>query len=175
MIAFLVTYLQLFIVVLRIDKNFNLLGDFLNISLLPSGFDQNIVGQRQEVICSVSVPPGVDPDTVELGWFNEDDIITNDSRVTIIESTSNFNYSTLFTIIQFDPLIEKDEDEYTCYAIINGSFISDFIYLHNLRSKQSHTYVHMHIYIYIHMCIIRMFTLFYKLVLYAYISQKFAI
>ena len=135
---------------LRIDKKFNLLGDFLNISLLPSGFNQNTVGQKQEVICSLSVPPDVDPGTIELGWLNEDDIITDDSRVTITESMNNFNYSTLFTIIQFDPLIEKDEGEYTCYAIINGLSISDFIYLQNLRSKQSHTYVHIHIYTYVH-------------------------
>ena len=107
----------------------------LNITLQPSGFDQNTVGQRQDVICSISVPPDVDPDTIELGWVNEDDIITDDSRVIINASSTYLNESTLFTIIQFDPLNEVDENQYTCYAIVNGSFIFESIDLQNLTSK----------------------------------------
>ena len=87
------------------------------------------------MICSISLPADVDPDTVELGWLNEDDIITNDSRVTIDVSSDYFNDSTLVTIIQFDPLAEEDEDEYTCYAIINGSFIFESISLQDIISK----------------------------------------
>ena len=111
------------------------LDSVVNITLQPSGFDQNIVGQRQYVICSISLPADVDPDTVELGWLDADDIITNDSRVTIDASGNYFNDSTLVTIIQFDPLAEEDEDEYTCYAIINGSFIFESISLQNITSK----------------------------------------
>ena len=116
------------------DALFNL-ASVLNITLQPSGFDQNIVGQRQDVICSISVSPDVDPDTIELGWLNEDDIITNDSRVTIDASSDYFNGSTLVTTIQFDPLIEDDENQYICYAIVNGSFIFESIDLQNLTSK----------------------------------------
>ena len=86
------------------------------------------------MICSISLPADVDPDTVVLGWLDEDDIITNDSRVTI-NASSGFNDSTLVTIIQFDPLAEEDEDEYTCYAIINGSFIFESVSLQNITSK----------------------------------------
>ena len=114
-----------------------ILDSVLNITLQPSGLDQNTVGQRQDVICSISVPPDVDPDTIELGWLNEDDIITNDSRVTIVTSSDYFNGSTLVTTIQFDPLTEEDEDEYICYAIINGSFVSESISLQNITSKLS--------------------------------------
>ena len=106
----------------------------------PSGFGQNTVGQRQDVICSISIPPDVDPDTIELSWLNEDDIITDDSRVSIDTSSDYFNDSTLVTIIQFDPLAEEDEDEYTCYAMINGSFIFESISLQNILSKLFHTY-----------------------------------
>ena len=138
------------------------LDSILNITLQPSGFDQNTVGQRQDVICSISVPPGVDPDTIELGWLNEDDIITNDSRVTIDTSSDYFNGSTLVTTIQFDPLTEEDEDEYTCYAMINGSYVFESINLqiisesfprhvmyvrdHNLNSHNANfliCYIHM--------------------------------
>ena len=107
------------------------LDSVLNITLQPSGFGQNTVGQRQDVICSISVPPDVDPDTIELGWVNEDDIITDDSRVTVYIDTSSdsFNDSTLVTTIRFDPVTEKDEDEYICYAMINGSYVFDSINL----------------------------------------------
>ena len=107
----------------------------LNITLQPSGFGQNTVGQRQDVICSIDVPSDVDPGTVELGWLYEDDIITDDSRVTIYTSSDYYNGTTLFTIIQFDPLTEEDEDEYICYAAINGSFLFEYISLQNIISK----------------------------------------
>ena len=103
----------------------------LNITVPPSGFGQNTVGHRQYMICSISLPADVNPATVELVWLNEDDIITDDSRVTIDASNDNFNVSSLVTIIQFDPLSEEDEDEYTCYAIINGSFLFESISLQN--------------------------------------------
>ena len=102
----------------------------LNISLQPIDFGQNIVGDIQDVICSISVPPNVDPNTAELGWLNEDDFITDDSRVTI---SDHFNDTTLVTTIQFDPLVEEDKDEYLCYAIINGSLIYEFIDLLRLK------------------------------------------
>ena len=108
----------------------------------PSGSDQNTVGQGQNVICSISVPPDVDPDEVKLGWVYEDDIITDDNRVTIDVSNNKFNDSTLVTIIQFNSLIEEDEDEeHICYAIINGSLIFQSKHLQNFTSKLFFTYV----------------------------------
>ena len=112
------------------------LGSFINISLQPSGLDQNTIGQRQDVICSIPVPPDVDPDTIELGWLNEDDIITDDSRVTIDTSSDDVNESILISIIQFDPLIQKDEGEYICYAIINETLLYESTNLQYLTGKQ---------------------------------------
>ena len=83
------------------------------------------------------VPPGVDPNTTEFGWLNEDDIITDDSRVTIDTLYDYVNESILVTYIQFDPLIENDEGEYFCYMIINESLIFDSIDLQNFTSKQA--------------------------------------
>ena len=117
------------LLIIYTSLNFNL-DSFLNISLLPSAFGKAI-GYRQDVICSISVPPDVDPDTIEFGWLNEDDIITDDSRVTIYKSSDD---NILITIIQFDPLYEEDEDEYTCYTIVNGSFTFDSIDLQNFTS-----------------------------------------
>ena len=110
-------------------------------SLRPSGFNRNTVGQRQDVICSISIPPDVDPDTVELAWDNEEDIITDDSRVTIIESSndsvnnsSNFSASAITTVIRFDPLFEDDEGIYSCYSVVNESEVFTTILLENFRS-----------------------------------------
>ena len=87
------------------------------------------------MICSISVPPDVDPDTIELTWLNEDDIITDDNRVTINTSSDYHNDSTLVTIIQFNPLIKDDEGKYICYTIINGLLIFDSISLFNFTGK----------------------------------------
>ena len=121
------------------------LASFLSVSLRPSGFYQNTVGYRQDVICSLPIPPGVDPDATELGWVNEDNIITDDGRVTIDTSSDYYNDSSLIRIIQFDPLFEQDEGEYICYAVINGSFTFESINLQNFTSKQTCPYIHIHI------------------------------
>ena len=91
------------------------------------------------MICSIAVPPHVDPDTIELGWLNEDDIITNDSRVTIIKSqnnSSNFSINVVTTSIRFDPLYEEDDGNYSCYARINESLTFSSVQLQNFRGKQ---------------------------------------
>ena len=107
-----------------------------SIILQPSGTDQNTVGQRQDVICSISVPPDVDPDTIELGWLNEDDIITDDSRVTVIESMHVSANNIITTVIQFNPLYEDDEGTYSCYSIINEVETFTSIQLQAFRSEQ---------------------------------------
>ena len=86
------------------------------------------------MICSISLPPNVDPDIVKLGWVYENDIVTDDSRVTINTSNDYFNVSKLVSIIHFNSLIEEDEGEYICYAIINGSFVFEYTNLQNFTS-----------------------------------------
>ena len=115
----------------------------------PSGFEQNTVGQRQDLICSIFVPPDVGPDTIELAWDYEEEFISDESRVTIIESLDvepvnnsfNFSNSIVSTIIRFDPLYENDEGNYTCYLILNESEFFTSIQLQNFRSMYMHTYV----------------------------------
>ena len=103
----------------------------ITISIQNYGCNQNIIGQRKEVICSIFIPPNMDSNTIELGWLNEEDIITDDSRVTI-DIVSDYSNS---TVIMFNPLMEEDEGEYLCYAIINGSFVFDSIDLQNFTGK----------------------------------------
>ena len=90
------------------------------------------MGQKQDVICKISVSANVDPNTIELAWLNREDIVTDDHRVTIDASRDHDNA----IIIRFDPLIEEDEGEYTCYAMVNGSFLFQTINSQNFTSKQ---------------------------------------
>ena len=106
--------------------------DSINITIKHS---QNIIGQRQCVICSVFVPSDVDPDVIQLAWRNEEDIITANSRVTIVNSTDDSSsINVITTIIQFDPLYEDDMGKYYCYSIINGSLRFASIQLQDFRS-----------------------------------------
>ena len=109
-----------------------ILDFILNITIQSSGFGQNTVGTQQDVICSLSTLPNVDPKTITLGWVNAEDIATKDNRVTI--ENDFFNDSTPVTIIHFDPLVKEDEGEYICYTIINGSFIFNSIDLQNFTT-----------------------------------------
>ena len=107
----------------------------LNIYLQPS---EATVGQRQDVICSIYLPTDVDLDNIELGWDYEEEFITDDSRVTTIESPyvepSNIYFSIVTTIIRFDPLYEDDEGNYTCHLIVNTSETFTSIQIQNFRS-----------------------------------------
>ena len=108
-----------------------------SISFQPSGYYQGIVGEVQDIICSVSIASAVDPNSVKLIWTNTDSIITADNRVTvtptnITENPSSFTYT---TIIQFTYLMEGDEgNNYTCNVEVDGKIESHSITLENLRS-----------------------------------------
>ena len=134
------------------NTNVNITASFISISFLGNqsphiylrsddSFEPNTIGQRQEVVCSISVPPDVDPDTIELGWLDEDDI-TNETRVTVykltndsFDNSSNSSTIAITTVIQFDPLLEDDEGTYSCfYSKMNESALFTSIRLHSFIS-----------------------------------------
>ena len=106
------------------------------ISLRPSGFLQGVVGDIQDIICSVTITSAIDPNSVELTWANNESIITTDNRVTITptnitENPSSFTYS---TTIQFAYLMEGDEGNYTCNVVADNITESQSVTLQNLTS-----------------------------------------
>ena len=106
------------------------------ISLQPSAFLQETVGEMQNIMCSVTITSAIESDSVELTWTNNDSIITTDNRVTITptnitENPSSFTYS---TTIQFAYLMEGDEGNYTCNVTVDDMMESHSITLQNLRS-----------------------------------------
>ena len=103
------------------------------ISFQPSG---GIVGEMQNIICSVAIASTIDPNSVELTWANASSIITTDNRVTItptniIENPSSFTYT---TTIQFAYLMEGDEGNYTCNVTVDDMTESHSTILQNLES-----------------------------------------
>ena len=76
--------------------------------------------------------PTVEPGTIKLNWIYEGDIVTDDSRVTVV---THYNATTITKIIHFNPLALEDQGKYTCNTIINGSLIYDFTELQDFKSK----------------------------------------
>ena len=113
----------------------NVLVPVPRISLQPSGYLQGVVGEMQDITCSVTITSTIDPVSVDLTWTNADSIITADNRVTIttniIENPSSFTYT---TTIQFVYLMEGDEGNYTCNVEVDDMVESRSIILENLRS-----------------------------------------
>ena len=113
----------------------NVLVPVPRISLQPSGYLQGVVGEMQDITCSVTITSTIDPDSVELIWTNADSIITADNRVTIITNITENPFSfTYTTIIQFAYLMEEDEGNYTCNVEVDDMMESRSIVLENLRS-----------------------------------------
>ena len=106
------------------------------ILLQPSGFLQGVVGEMQDIICSVTISSAIDPDSVQLTWTNANSIITADNRVTIIPTniTDNPFSFTYITTIQFAYLMEGDEGTYTCNIMVDEMMESNSITLQNFRS-----------------------------------------
>ena len=84
------------------------------------------------MVCSISTfTNNVDFGTIEFGWINEEHIVTDDSRVTIVKLNNDSN---LVTIIQFQFLSEDDEGKYICYTIQNDSLLYESTYLQHFTS-----------------------------------------
>ena len=102
----------------------------------PSGFFSGIIGEMQDIICSVAITSVVDPDSVKLTWTNASSIITSDNRVTITPTniTANLHSFTYTTTIQFAYLMEGDEGNYICNVMVDEMMRSRATTLQNLTS-----------------------------------------
>ena len=120
----------------------------------PSGFFSGIIGEMQDIICSVTITSTVDPSSVELIWINGSSFVSPDNRVTIIPTnvTANLHSFTYTTIIQFAHLTEADEGSYICSVTVDEMTESRTTTLQNLRSMQ---YNIICICIYVRNCVIQ--------------------
>ena len=123
---------------------------------------ERVVGETQDIICSVTINSAIDRNSVELTWTNNDSNITTDNRVTIIPTiiTDNSSSFTYTTTIQFAYLMEGDEGNYTCKVTVDNMTESRSVTLQNLIS----TYVCMFTYL--------LNTLIYMYALFIYSTQS---
>ena len=76
-----------------------------------------MVGNPQEIHCTVSTVSGVEPHSVMISWVRPGgDTIANDSRVTISPTSGSGNNYT--SSLQFMYLMEGDEGTYECNLMI---------------------------------------------------------
>ena len=74
------------------------------------------VGDRGMIDCTVSTVSGVELRSIMISWMGPGGNITNDSRMTISQTTSSGNnYS---SSLEFEYLAEEDEGNYTCNVMI---------------------------------------------------------
>ena len=109
----------------------------------------------QDITCSVTITSTIDPDSVELTWTLDDNIIITDNRVTIITNITENPFSfTYTTIIQFAYLMEGDEGNYTCIVETDDMMESLSTIFENLRSMYtnisiSQTLLYAYIFVYL--------------------------
>ena len=96
-----------------------------NIFLIPNGLSQGVIGQQQDLVCSVVLSSAVDPSTVVLTW----NFASDDNRVIVIPTTITTDDvvgNTYTTVIQFAYLMEGDEGNYNCTLTVENSTESNF-------------------------------------------------
>jgi len=104
-----------------------------------SPIDDGMVGNPQEIHCTVGTVSGVFFNSVMILWTNpEGNIIVNDSRVTVDPTTSIDN--DYISTLKFAYLMEGDEGIYTCNVMMLETFESQIIEVGNLTGKQLYNY-----------------------------------
>jgi len=100
---------------------------------------QAMVGEMQDIVCSVTTGFGTDTSEVILTWVGPDGVIIQDDRVSIIPTFVDGN--TYTTILQFDYLMEGDEGVYSCDVTIGENVETSSVVLQNATSESLYTYM----------------------------------
>ena len=108
--------------------------------------NQLIVGNTEVVTCTVSGAVGVNLRSVMINWTRPGGVITNDSRVTISQTTSNGN--NFLSTLRFEFLMKGDEGIYTCNVTILDTSESGTSNLSALIGKLTvlNSYIHVCMY-----------------------------
>ena len=89
------------------------------ILLRPNSLQQGTIGEPHDLVCLITLSSTVQSSSVNLTW----NFTSNDTRVTVIPTTITTDDSIgiiYTTVIQFDYLMEGDEENYTCTLEIDG-------------------------------------------------------
>ena len=89
------------------------------ILLEPSYLWQGTIGEAHKLICLIALSSKGNSSLVNLTW----NFTSNDNRVAVIPTTviTDDSIGIIYTtVIQFDYLLEEDEENYTCTLTIEG-------------------------------------------------------
>ena len=89
-------------------------------TFLRSNNLQGIIGEATDLVCLIAISSTVQTHSVNLTW----NFTSNDDRVTVIPTTitTDDSIGIIYTaVIQFAYLMEEDEGNYTCTAMIKDN------------------------------------------------------
>ena len=90
--------------------------------LRPNYLQQGVVGEPHDLVCMIVLSSIAQSSSVNLTW----NFTSNDDRVTVIPTTITTDDSIgiiYTTVIQFDYLMETNEENYTCTLTIDGDSV----------------------------------------------------
>ena len=105
------------------------------IFLRPNYLQQGAIGEPHDLVCTIALSSTAQSVSVNLTW----NFTSNDDRVTVIPTTITTDDSIgiiYTTVIQFDYLMEGDEENYTCTLTIDGDSAESTF---NLETISKHT------------------------------------
>jgi len=99
---------------------------------------QAMVGEMQDIICTITTAIGTDTSEVTLTWVGPEGVIIEDGRVSIIPTFVDDNIYT--TILQFEYLMEGDEGVYSCDVMVGEDVETLSVELQSITSKYKCNY-----------------------------------
>ena len=112
------------------------------IFLRPNHLRQGTFGERHDLVCLIALSSAVQSSSIYLTWN-----FTSNDRVTVIPTTITTDDSIgiiYTTVIQFDYLMEGDEENYTCTLAIDGDFTQSTFNLKLISMSMCIPYVLLH-------------------------------
>ena len=98
--------------------------------------DTITIGSPYDINCILYTSKSINPDNLSINWTGLDNITKNNSRISVIPTTSDDYHHT--SVLRFTYISEEDKNSsYTCIASIPGepSLLSDPFNITNLTSK----------------------------------------
>ena len=99
-----------------------------------------MVGEPHDLVCMIILSSTAQSSSINLTW----NFTSNDDRVTVIPTTITTNDSIgiiYTTVIQFDYLMETDEENYTCTLAIDGDSVESTFNLETTSKFKWYSYV----------------------------------
>ena len=115
------------------------------ILLRPNYLQRGTIGEPHDLVCLIALSSISQVNSVQLTW----NFTSNDNRVTVIPTTITTDDSIgiiYTTVIQFDYLMEGDEENYTCTLTIDRDSAESTFYLEIISMCDWLIYIYVYMY-----------------------------